>query len=77
MHWSIIVMIIFVILYLFIGFISLFVKPLRDVARVLFFGFKCVIEVCYVGFLWWWIAIIRLIRKEPLPKVWLFSGKMI
>jgi hypothetical protein len=62
--------------WLFILLLSVFLVPLRALDRILMLFIKCVIEILYIACLWWWIALIRLISKKPLPRVWLFKKIM-
>lgn len=72
MAWYWIVLIVYVCVCVVISFLGIFLKPLRYVVKILITSWKYLIEFVYIVLVWWWLAILRLIRKKPAPKVWIF-----
>lgn len=67
MAWYWIVLIVYIAISLALGLISIFVKPLRIIAKGMVAVWKFVLSFVYVVLFWWWISLIRLIRgKKPL-----------
>lgn len=76
MSWYWIALIVYTCFAVFLGFLGLFVKPLR----VVFIGFvsvwKFLAEFIYVLLVWWWLSILRFVRHRPCPRFWLFGGRV-
>ena len=72
MAWYWIVLIVYVSVCVVISILGVFLKPLGYVAKVLWTAWKYVIEFAYIVLIWWWLAIIRIIRHRPTPRIWLF-----
>lgn len=67
MAWYWIVLIVYVAISLVLGILSIFVKPLRIIAKGMVVVWKFVVSFLYVVLVWWWLSLIRIIRgKKPL-----------
>lgn len=67
MAWYWIVLIVYVAISLVLGILSIFVKPLRIIAKGMIVVWKFVVSFLYVVLVWWWLSLIRIIRgKKPL-----------
>ncbi len=76
MDWYWIVLIVYLAISLVIGVISIFVKPLRIIAKGMVTVWKFIASFIYAVLIWWWVSLIRIIRGEKALKFTLFK-KMI
>ena len=75
MEWYWIVLIVYVSICLVLSLLGMFLKPLGGIAKILWGSWKYLIEFAYLILIWWWLALIQLIRHQDPPRVWLFEKK--
>ncbi len=75
MAWYCIVLIVYAVFAIVISLLSVFIKPLRMIAKGFWITLRFFVEIVYLSFVWWWLSLLRLLaRKEPL-RWWLFRRK--
>lgn len=75
MKWYLVVLIVYLSVCLLLGIVSLFVKPLRPVFRGFLYAVWFLLEILWIVLVWWWLSIVRIIRKRPLPRFVLLRRK--
>lgn len=73
MAWYWIVLIVYVCVCVVISLLGVFLKPFGFVAKILITSWKYLFEFLYILLIWWWLAIIRIIRHKATPRIWLFK----
>lgn len=74
MAWYCIVLIVYAIFAIVISMLSVFIKPLRMIAKGFWITLRFFVEIVYLSFVWWFSLLRLLARKEPL-RWWLFRRK--
>lgn len=73
-RWAVI-LIVCVIVFFAIGILSFFFPVFKLLLRGALLAVEAIIDFVYILLVWWWLAIVRRIRGEALPPLWLFGGK--
>lgn len=70
--WYWILLIVYAVLCVAVGLISLFFKPMKVIFKGLLLVFCSFINSLYIALFWWRYAIIRRAQNRQIPKAWRF-----
>ena len=71
-RWAVI-LIVCLVLFLAVGILAIFFPFFKLILRGALYVVQVIIDILYLVFVWWWLAIVKKAQREELPPLWIFG----